>query len=99
METSNKNKNFISYKNYIKNLANSEISIKSISFSISEDNEFIIYFTWKQNEYNQYYVERDNFRKLVKSYLINRGFCFNAKSSTSTKYIFINNKKDKEEND
>lgn len=78
-----------SLKSYIKNLAKEEISLKSISFSFNEDKkEFICYFAWQQELYNKYFIERDNFRKQIISYLSNYGYKLNKKNSTASKYIF-----------
>lgn len=78
-----------SLKNYIKNLAKDEISIKSISFSVNEEaKELVCYFTWKQEFYNKYFVERDIFRKNIISYLSKYGYKLNKKKSNAAKYTF-----------
>lgn len=78
-----------SLKNYIKNLAKEEISLKSISFSVNEENkEFICYFAWQKEFYNKYFVERDIFRKQIISYLSKYGYKLNKKHSTAAKYVF-----------
>lgn len=83
-----------SLKNYIKNLAKGEQSLKSISFSINEEGkEFICYFTWKQEFYNKFFVERDIFRNNVISYLSKYGYKLNKKKSNSAKYTFSLNGK------
>ena len=78
-----------SLKNYIKDLAKNEVSLKSISFSINEENkEFVIYFTWLKESYNKFFVERDIFRNNVLTYLSKYGFKLNKKKSNPAKYIF-----------
>lgn len=78
-----------SLKNYIKNLAKDEYSLKSISFSVNEqDKIFIIYFTWKREEYKKYFKERDIFRTNIKSYLKKYGYKLNIKKSNPAKYVF-----------
>lgn len=78
-----------SLKNYIKNLTKNESCLKSISFSFNEENrEFICYFAWQQNLYNQFFVERDIVRKNVISYLNKYNFCLNKKKSSASKYVF-----------
>lgn len=78
-----------SLKNYIKNLAKDEVSLKSISFSVNEEKkEFICYFAWQQEFYNKYFVERDIFRKQIISYMEKYGYKLNKKHSTAAKYIF-----------
>ena len=78
-----------SLKNYIKNLAKDEISLKSISFSVNEEKkEFVCYFAWKLELYSKYFVERDNFRKQIISYLNKYGYKLNKKHSTAAKYVF-----------
>lgn len=78
-----------SLKNYIKNLAKDEKSLKSISFSNNEDKkELICYFAWQREFYNNYFIERDIFRKQIISYLEKYGFKLNKKYSTAAKYVF-----------
>ena len=78
-----------SLKNYIKNLAKDEKSLKSISFSYNEDKkEFICYFAWQQEFYNKYFIERDVFRKQIISYLEKYGYRLNKRVSTASKYVF-----------
>lgn len=80
-----------SLKNYIKNLAKDEISLKSISFSVNEKGkELICYFTWKKELYNQFFKERDIFRNNVISYLAKYGYKLNKKKSNPAKYLFVN---------
>ena len=75
-------------KLYIKQLALKEKSIKSISFSTNEK-ELIVYFTWKQDNYNSFYEERNIFRENVKNYLINQKYLFFKRlKSNSNKYTF-----------
>ena len=78
-----------SLKNYIKNLAKDENSLKSISFSCNEEKkEFTCYFAWQQEFYNKYFIERDIFRKQIISYLEKYGYKLNKKNSTASKYVF-----------
>ena len=78
-----------SLKNYIKNLAKDEDSLRSISFSCNEkEKEFICYFAWRQELYNKYFIERDIFRKQIISYLEKYGYKLNKKKSTAAKYVF-----------
>lgn len=78
-----------SLKNYIKELAKNEKSLRSISFSYNEETlEFICYFTWQQELYNKYFIERDIFRKMIISYLEKYGYKLNKKNSTASKYVF-----------
>lgn len=79
-----------SLKNYIKNLAKEEVSLKSISFSTNEETkEFVCYFTWKKELYNKFFKERDIFRNVVISYLAKYGYKLNKKKSNPSKYLFI----------
>ena len=58
----------------IKSLIKEESSyLKSISFSIMENSkEFIIYFTWKKDNFDNYFDERDSFRNVVKNLVENK---------------------------
>lgn len=63
--------------------------IKSISFSQSEEKrEFVIFFTWLKEGYEENYQERDILRNCVKSLVTSNNFAFNLKKSTPAKYIF-----------
>ena len=91
METDIKKENIKvdSLKNYLKNLAKDEKSLKSISFSVNEENkEFTCYFAWQQEFYSKYFIERDIFRKQIISYLEKYNYRLNKKKSTPAKYVF-----------
>ena len=76
-------------KVYIKNLANDERSLKSISFSVSEEKkEFIVYFTWKKDNYDSFYADRDIFRENIKNYMKSVFFHLNLLKSNPSKYTF-----------
>lgn len=80
---------FDSLKNFLRNLSKNENSLKSISFSVNtEEKELICYFAWKQEGYNDFFVERDIFRKNIISYMQKYGFKLNKKKSNPAKYIF-----------
>ena len=54
---------FENIKNELKEHSKFECSLKSISFSIDiENKKFIIYFAWKQENYDSYFKEREIFR-------------------------------------
>jgi len=76
-------------KDKVRNLAQEEESLKSISFSIIEEkSEFVIYFTWKKENYNIYNKERMIFRNVIKNICKSYYFFFNIQKSTSSKFIF-----------
>lgn len=78
-----------SLKNYIKNLAKDEKSLKSISFSYNEEKkEFTCWFAWQQEFYSKFFVERDIFRKQIISYMEKYGYKLNKRNSTAAKYVF-----------
>lgn len=63
--------------------------LKSISFSIMENSkEFIIYFTWKRDNFDDYFDERDSFRNTIKNLVENYHLFFNGKKSNLAKYTF-----------
>lgn len=74
----------------IKSLIKEESSyLKSISFSIMENSkEFIIYFTWKKDNFDNYFDERDSFRNVVKNLVENNHLYFNKTKSNLAKYTF-----------
>lgn len=74
----------------IKSLIKEESSyLKSISFSIMENSkEFIIYFTWKKDNFDNYFDERDSFRNVVKNLVENNHLYFNKIKSNLAKYTF-----------
>lgn len=79
-------------KNYIKGIAQNEISLKSISFSVNDnekDIELICYFTWKKEFYDKFFKERDIFRQNVISYLKTYNFKLNIKKSNPARYVFV----------
>ena len=89
MEEEALKESLLNAKEYIKTLSINEKSLKSISFSISEEKkEFIVYFTWKKENYDNFYSDRDNFRESVKSYMKSIFFSLNFTKSNPAKYTF-----------
>ena len=76
-------------KNEIKENSKYEDSLKSISFSIDiENRKLIIYFAWKQEDYDSYFREREIYRSNLINLLKCKHLYLNKNQSTSAKYIF-----------
>lgn len=76
-------------KEELKILIKEELCLKSISFSnSSESKELIIYFAWNQEQYEEYFQEREILRNNIKNILKKNHFILNRSKSTSAKFIF-----------
>lgn len=76
-------------KDEIKERSTYEESLKSISFTINEEKKsLIVYFAWNKDKYDDFYKERDIFRKLIISMLKTFHLFLNRSKSTPAKYYF-----------
>ena len=76
-------------KENIKESAKYEESLKSISFSIDENEKrIIIYFAWKAENYDKYTKERNIFRNNIINACNAKHLYLNKNQSTSAKYTF-----------
>ena len=77
-------------KKEIKEFLDKEECLKSISFSIVEnENKFIIYYAWNKENYNKYDSERYFIRNYVINLLKSYYFLYNIKESNPAKQIFV----------
>lgn len=79
----------VELKEYIKILSKNEECIKSISFSISDEKkEFIIYFAWNRENYEDLSNERTIFRENIKAFIKVKGLTLNIIQSNSARLVF-----------